>query len=400
MHVTPRRGRLASFALALILLVLALVTVACGDDEDDATTEAAPATTAAATSEAAAPAEPAETAPAETSAPAESSADTAAAETTAEAASSFEGEPTKISFLYSPFTDYAPFFIAEEKGYFDEFGVDVDLATKTGTSETIQLLATGQADAGGSTWGSAFFNSIGLGSKVQIVGQLATMPEAGVKDPSPLIVAKQVYDGGVTTVADLKGKKIGQPGPGGFGEYSIHLALQTAGLTLDDVEIVNIGPPEAAAALTNGGVDATWTIEPFATLLENEGVALPISSGHAAGVELGFVAFNADFVEANEDAVVRFTAAYIKAARELDGGGWDDPEIKEIISKYTELPVETLDQLGRTIRNEDGAVDLESVREQEAFFRERGQLEYEGEADIDSVNRVDIQERALALLGG
>ena len=71
--------------------------------------------------------------------------------------------PDAMEFLYAPATFYAPFFVAEDKGYFDDYGVDVTLANKSGTAETIQLLATGQSQSGGSTWGSGFFNSIALG---------------------------------------------------------------------------------------------------------------------------------------------------------------------------------------------------------------------------------------------
>jgi NitT/TauT family transport system substrate-binding protein len=41
---------------------------------------------------------------------------------------------------------------------------------------------------------------------------------------------------------------------------------------------------------------------------------------------------------------------------------------------------------------------MDSVREQEQFFRDRGSLEYDGEADIDSVYRKDLLDRALELL--
>ena len=90
-----------------------------------------------------------------------------------------------MEFLYAPATFYAPFFVAEDKGYFDDYGVDVTLATKSGTAETTQLLATGQSQSGGSTWGAGFFNSIAQGATISVVSQLAKVPddtdaEAGV----------------------------------------------------------------------------------------------------------------------------------------------------------------------------------------------------------------------------
>ena len=101
-------------------------------------------------------------------------------------------------------------WVAEEKGYFDDYGVDVTLATKSGTAETTQLLATDQSQAGGSTWGSGFFNSIGLNSGITVVSQLAKVPEATEGKPvSPLIVSKAKFDAGeITTVADLAGKNV------------------------------------------------------------------------------------------------------------------------------------------------------------------------------------------------
>jgi len=312
--------------------------------------------------------------------------------------------PVTLEFLYSPFTDYAPFFVAEDKGYFDAYGLDVTLANKSGTAETIQLLATAQSQAGGSTWGSAFFNSIDLGATVAVVAQLAQVPsDPEAKSPVPLIVSKARFDSGeLTTVADLAPaadgtkKKVLIPGPGGFGEYSVHLALQAAGLTIDDIEQAYMGPPDALAALENGAIDAAWTIEPFPTLW-GDAVA-SISDDHSRGVELGFVAFNSEWLEANQDAAILFTAAYIKAARELDSGGFDDPAIKEIIAKYTELPIETLDAIGKTVRSEDGSLDEASIRDQEAYFRGVGQLTYEGDADIDSVYRRDILAAANLFL--
>jgi NitT/TauT family transport system substrate-binding protein len=312
--------------------------------------------------------------------------------------------PTSLEFLYSPFTDYAPFFVAEDKGYFDANGLDVTLSIKAGSAETSQLLATGQSQSGGDTWAAPFFNSVAQGATIAVVAQLAKVPEdPALKSPVPLIVSKARFDSGeLTSVADLAPaedgtkKKIGIPGPGGFGEYSVFLALQTAGLTMADIEQVYLGPPDALPALESGAIDAAWTIEPFPTIW-GDAVA-SISDDHARGVELGFVAMNRDWLEANEDAAILFTAAYIKASRELDAGGFSDPAIKDIVAKYTELPIETLDAIGKTIRSEDGSFDEASVRAQEEYFRQADQLTYEGEADLSSVVRTDILHAANAFL--
>lgn len=303
----------------------------------------------------------------------------------------------EMQFLYSPFTDYAPFFVAEDLGYFDEFGVDVDLAPKSGTAETIQLIASGNSEAGAATWGAGLFNSIDLGSTVTIVATMARMPEEG-RSPSPFMVSETAWNEGVTSVEDLRGKRVGIPGPGGFGVYSVALALEKGGLTLDDIEQVFLPPPATAAAFANGSIEAGWSIEPFATQLEKEGLGRRLVEDHANGVELGFIAVNSDYVAENEDAVVALLAGYLKAARLLDGGGWTDPELQEIIGRYTGMDPDLLNNIAYTVRPEDGAVDMTSVRAQEQFFRDMGALEYEGEVDIDAIYRKDLLDRANALL--
>lgn len=307
-----------------------------------------------------------------------------------------EDQPN-IEFLYSPFADYAPFFVAKEKGFFDEFGANVTLSPKGNTAETIQMLASGNIETGGATWGAGLFNALNRGATVAIIATLARMPDT-VPSPSPFMISQKAWDEGIRSVADLKGKRVGIPGPGGFGMYSVAKALEKGGLTLDDVEAVFLPPPATAAAFANGALEAGWSIEPFAGKLEKEGLGRRLVEDHTFGTELGLIAFNQDFVNSNEDAVVRFMAGYLKAARLLDNGGWKDDEIVDIVAKYTGTEPETLRGIPYTIRSEDGAIDMTSVREQEAFFRARGALEYEGDADIDAVYRLDLLKRANDLV--
>lgn len=321
----------------------------------------------------------------------------AAAMTLSAAVPVWAQEKPQIEFLYSPFADYAPFFLAEELGYFEEFGLDVTLSPKSGTAETIQMLASGNVVSGAATWGAGLFNSINSGATVTIVATLAKMPDS-VPSPSPFMVSEQAWQDGIREVKDLKGKRVGIPGPGGFGLYSVAKALEKGGLTVDDVEAIYLPPPATAAAFANGGLEAGWSIEPFALQLEKQGLGRRLVEDHTFGTELGFIAFNNEFVTENEDAVVNFMAAFLKAARQLDNGGWEDDSILEIVSKYTGTEKETLKGIAYTIRSEDGSIDLASVREQEEFFRARGALEYDGPVDIDSVYRTDLLEKANALL--
>lgn len=310
-----------------------------------------------------------------------------------DAAGDGEAQAPEISFLYSPYADYAPFFIAEEYGYFEEAGVDVELISKSGNSgETYQQVSTGSVTSGGATWGAGLFNATKAGASISVIASVSRVPESGA-NPAPLVAS---VESGITDVKDLEGKKVGVPGVGGFGIYSVHLALEAAGLSLEDVELVNLSPGDIPAALANGSVSASWTIEPLSTAImaQDLGVELLDVSYHA-GVELGALAFNTEYIEEYPDAVVAFTAAYLRAVKVLEEGGWDDPEMQEIIADYTVMPVENLREIALTTQDPNGEINWEDVARQESFFRDRDTLEFEGDSGIRDIFREDILTQAI-----
>lgn len=301
-------------------------------------------------------------------------------------------ESSEISFLYSPYADYAPFFLAKDKGYFEKAGVNVKLIAKGGSSgETYQQVSTGNVTSGGASWGAGLFNAASQGASLSVIASVSKIPESG-KNPSPFVLSTK---SGIKEVSQLKGKKIGIPGPGGFGLYSVYLALQQSGISLDDVELVNISPADTPTALANGSVAAAWTIEPIASKVIAEGLATEaLDVDYQAGTELGTLVFNSSYADEHADSVEKFTAAYLHAVKELNDGGWDDSSNQKIIAKYTELPVETLKSIGLTVQDPTGAIDWSDVKKQEDFFRERGSLDYDGNADLEKLQKQEILSNA------
>ncbi|MCK2036869.1 ABC transporter substrate-binding protein [Microbacterium sp. SSW1-49] len=301
-----------------------------------------------------------------------------------------------ITFLYSPYADYAPFFLAEEKGYFEDAGVDVELVAKGGSSgETYQQVSTGNITAGGATWGAGLFNATKSGASISVIASVSRIPESG-PNPSPLLASDA---SGITDAADLKGKKIGIPGDGGFGIYSVALALESVGLSVADVELVNLSPGDIPAALANGSVEASWSIEPISSAVIAQGIGHELLGiDYQAGVELGAMVFNTEYVDKHPAAVTAFTAAYLKAVKELEDGGWQDAATQEIIAEYTDLPVETLTSIALTTQDPSGAIDWEDVARQEQFFRDRDALEFDGDSGIQDIYRDDILSDAIALV--
>ncbi|KVZ29307.1 taurine ABC transporter substrate-binding protein [Burkholderia multivorans] len=123
---------------------------------------------------------------------------------------------------------------------------------------------------------------------------------------------------GVTSIAALKGKKIGVPFVS-TSHFHTLVALQAAGVNPNDVKIVNLRPPEVAAAWTRGDIDATYIWDPVLAKVKQSGTVLT-TSGRVAK-ESGKATFdgfvvNRKFARENPEFVARFVK--VLAAADAD----------------------------------------------------------------------------------
>jgi len=140
--------------------------------------------------------------------------------------------------------DHAPLIVAQEKGFFKEAGLDVTLTAPADPNDPPKLVAAGQADL-----------AISYQPQLQIqVGQGLPLVRVGTLVSTPLNSVVVLRDGPVKTVKDLKGRKIGFS-VGGFEDALLGAMLEKHGLTLKDVELVNVNF-SLSPALLAGQVDA------------------------------------------------------------------------------------------------------------------------------------------------
>ena len=81
---------------------------------------------------------------------------------------------------------------------------------------------------------------------------------------------------GINTIADLKGKKIGTPFVS-TSHFQLLYAMQKAGLKPTDAQVLNMRPPEVAAAWQRGDIDATFIWDPVLTQVKKNGKVLMTS---------------------------------------------------------------------------------------------------------------------------
>lgn len=154
-------------------------------------------------------------------------------------------ESLTIGLTYVPDIQFAPFYVAEHEGYFDDEGVTVTLRHHGVSESLFGALSAGEEDlvvAGGDEMLQAYSQGV----DVKTVGTLYQQ--------YPLAIAART-DIGAASIADLTDRVIGVPGPFGESWFALLASLEGAGLTEDDVTIEYIGYT-SQSAMVSGAVDA------------------------------------------------------------------------------------------------------------------------------------------------
>jgi NitT/TauT family transport system substrate-binding protein len=304
--------------------------------------------------------------------------------------------PVKIVVSAVQSISSSPHFVAKEKGYFSEQGLDVTIDTSLqNVADQLPLLAAGKYQIMATSWGASVFNAMRRGGLIQVLGTQTTLPTSG-RNLVAIVVSPTNYAAGLTTAAGLKGKKVGVVGLGGWNEYDVNLALKAVGDSIADVELVQIGRSDVGPAVANGAVTASWAADPAVTLLEEKGIAVPIKNDAARGRGAFPLLANGDFAKQNPDACARYLAAFLKAAREIQASDWKDPQIVDIISKYTNVPPDVLrktsSQLVPNIEPDFALMD-----DMQEYFRGRRMLTYTDKLNFRDYYSPKIVEQALKL---
>lgn len=273
----------------------------------------------------------------------------------------------------------APFFIARDKGYFEEEFIEVELVPSQNAAQGITFLGSGQVEVAGLAATPGFFNAILDGFNVKIVadkGQIG--PDNSYVT---LVVRKDLYDEGVTSVADLRGRTVGVSGLETGTGAELALTLREAGLTIDDINLVPGSPPDGFSGLLGGALDAAVLQEPFLAraLADDEAVILRKFGEVVPNGQNGVVAFGERML-ADPELSARFMRAYLKAVADFKAAFPTDgsspqgkDEIVAILVENTPVKDAALyDTMQMPLFTDDGSIDTESVDLFQEFFIEKG----------------------------
>ncbi len=182
-------------------------------------------------------------------------------------------KPEKVRIGYLPITLTLPFFVAMEKGYFTEAGIEVE-ATKYMTADQLtNALLAGNLEITANTSMSTFMTT------VEESPDFAKIYMVSIHDPENYLDALLAKKGsGIESIEDLKGKKIGMF-PGSTNIIYLSIALSNYLDPKEDVEMLQLPPQTHIEAFASGQVDALYTLEPLVTVALMKGIGEMLIQG-------------------------------------------------------------------------------------------------------------------------
>lgn len=158
---------------------------------------------------------------------------------------------------------YLPLIIAQQRKYFADEGLEVEIAAFAGGSKALQSLMGGSSDVAS----GAYSNTLTMAAKGQKLKNFVVQ----VRYPALTIAVSKKVGERYKSPADLKGMKIGVSAPGSSTHMIVNHLLGKAGLTSNDVSIIGVGTSGAAvAAIEKGDIDAIINSDPVMTKLETD----------------------------------------------------------------------------------------------------------------------------------
>ena len=275
----------------------------------------------------------------------------------------------------------APVFIAQDKGYFRDAGLEVELKFFDAAQPVAVAVVSGDIDFGITSLTAGLYNLAGKGT-LKVIGGMSH-EKAGF----PLIgyfATEKAYAAGLKTPRDLAGKRIAMTQVGSSFHYSLGLLADKYGFKLAEMKLLPMQSlSNVAAALKGETVDAALLpISAARKLLDDGGIKQLGWVGDETPWQVG-AAFASPKTLEKKELVTKLLTALERAEREYhdviltavkEGEAPINNETRpllEIIGKYTNLPLEQV--VGNCAYiDPDGRLDVKDVANQIEWLQGQG----------------------------
>lgn len=282
---------------------------------------------------------------------------------------------TSASIGITTWIGNTPLYIAQEKGFFKDLGLDLKIKVFDTVAQGFPAFTSGQLDGLAPVTSEA----VTLAAK-GVDFKIVTVEDTSVG--ADVILARN----SIQSIKAFKGKKIAVE-LGGIGHFFLLQILDQAGLTGKDVTLINTPPDAAAAAFQSGKVEIAYSYSPFsdqAIAAQKDGRVIYSSKQMPTAIADLYI-FSSKFVQANPKTIAAFVEGNLKGVEFLKT---NREEGLKIGAAKLKIKPEALDQQLKGIQIPDKATNmamlgnansdqylLKPMTKLAAFLKEQGQIQ-------------------------
>jgi NitT/TauT family transport system substrate-binding protein len=291
-------------------------------------------------------------------------------------------------------------YIALERGYFQEEGINLELVPFDSAGPQVAPLGAGQLDVGGGSTSAGLYNAIARDVPLKVVADRGSMPPGASWIG---LLVRQDLVGQIRDYADLRGRKISINQLATTNDIAIEAALKRGGLTMQDADIQQIPYSDMNAALASRGVDVAQQNEPFKAIAIEQGLGTFFHGvdEYYPNMQFSVVLFGPQFAKDNPEAGRRWMVGFLRGVRDYNDAlrkGIRKDETIQLIMKHVPLRDAGLfDKMGFTALNPDGKLNVQGVKNDLQWFVDHGLTQQA--PDMNQVIDTSFAEYAVQRLG-
>ena len=242
---------------------------------------------------------------------------------------------------------YAPWYVAIEKGYFKQEGLDVEVLLTPGADKVTSAVLSKDVDIGfcGSEASIYVYNSKNKDYIISFAGL--------TKRDGAFLVSRTKIDN--FKLEDLKGKYVIGGRKGGMPEMTFEYTLKENGIDKNDLTIdTSVDFASMGGTFISGLGDFVTLFEPSATKVENEGYGYVVGYVGEFGGSVPYTAFNArkNYIKNNPEILQKFTKSIDKGLNFV----WNNNEeeiAKVIVNQFPDLTINELSKMIKRYKDND-----------------------------------------------
>ena len=229
-------------------------------------------------------------------------------------------EPGTIKMALLPIVDVLPMYVAEQNGYFEAEGIQVELVPVKSGQERDALMQANEVDGM-----LTDLQGVGLFNREEVQVKALIMARKAYLD-SPLFRLLAAPGSDIDDISDLAGVKIGV-GKNTVIEYLTDRMLEKSGLSADQITVENIAAiPVRFEQLMNGQIMAATLPDPLASGAIAAGAKLIVDDSQFTEYSQSVLAFSLKTIKEKPETLKKFLTAWNKAVTDLNANpaAYDD----------------------------------------------------------------------------